>query len=867
MMTLQHYQAPTICRAALRATLFATLALSGLLGRAADQTPGERQLTMPWTWTRLPALPNSPGVAGAFAGVHNGALIVGGGANFPDGMPWEGGVKVWHDAVFALDNPDATWQAVENLPGPRGYGVSVSTPRGIACLGGSDGTQHTAACFLLRWEQGKLVTSKLPDLPKPCANMCGALLGNVIYVAGGSESPTATTAMKAFWSLDSSNPNAAWTELPPWPGPARILAVAGVQEGSFFLFSGAALHADEQGAPARRYLADAYRYAPADGWRRLADLPRAAVAAPSPAPAIGQAHLVILGGDDGSQVKDPPAKHRGFSRQALAYHTITDTWTAVDDLPFAQVTTPAVEWRDQLVIPAGEIAPGVRTTQVWRGRVAARRTNFGLINVLTLLSYPLGMLAIGWFCSRRNKSSADYFKASGRIPWWAAGLSIYATMLSSLTFMAVPAKAYASDWNFALTYVTMLLLAPVIIALYIPFFRGLNVTTAYEYLEHRFNLAIRLFGSASFIAFQIARTGIVLYLPALALSTVSDVNMQWCIIGMTLLTMLLTVYGGMETVVWTDVAQTGILLGAVIVTLIVLSWNVDGGLMGIIQTAHAHGKFVENINWSGDLTLATGWVALVGLGFNNFISYTSNQEVVQRYLTTADSRRAGRAIWTNALISIPSGVLFFGVGTALFAFYRQHPSRLDPTIQNDAIFPLFMLRELPVGVAGFVVAGIFAAAQPTSGLNSTAAAFVTDFYQRLKPNVTDREALRAGRIATVVTGLLGMSVALIATTLDITSIWEIFLNMLGLTTGALAGVFALGIFTRRANSLGATLGLIAGIATIAAGIITSAIHPLLFGALGVVATFTFGYLFSLPFSPPSVEAVTVHRQVVAAGPT
>jgi SSS family solute:Na+ symporter len=172
------------------------------------------------------------------------------------------------------------------------------------------------------------------------------------------------------------------------------------------------------------------------------------------------------------------------------------------------------------------------------------------------------MLAIGWICARRNKNTADYFKASGRIPWWAAGLSIYATMLSSLTFMGVPAKAYSSDWAYFLNYFSILLLAPIIIHFYLPVFRQLNVTSAYEYLERRFNLFIRLFGSASFIAFQIGRTGIVLYLPALALSTVSSLEMSWCIVGMALLAIALTVYGGMEAVIWTDVAQTIILLGA-----------------------------------------------------------------------------------------------------------------------------------------------------------------------------------------------------------------------------------------------------------------------------------------------------------------
>jgi solute:Na+ symporter, SSS family len=296
----------------------------------------------------------------------------------------------------------------------------------------------------------------------------------------------------------------------------------------------------------------------------------------------------------------------------------------------------------------------------------------------------------------------------------------------------------------------------------------------------------------------------------------------------------------------------------VIVSLVVIAYRVDGGFESIWTTAHAESKFFEDVRWTTDLTFATGWVALIGMGFTNLISYTANQEVVQRYLTTKDLRQSARAVWTNALFSLPSGILFFCVGTGLFVFYHQFPERVDPTLPTDAILPLFILHELPTGVAGFVVAGIFAAAQPTSGLNSTAAAVVTDFYRRLSHDVTDHQALVAGRIATAVTGLLGMTVALLAMRLNIQSIWEIFLNVLGLTTGALAGLFSLGIFTRRANATGATLGLAAGVTTLYFVTMHTHVHPLLYGAVGVIGTFVFGYLLSLPFPTPSVEGLTIH---------
>jgi Na+/proline symporter len=247
--------------------------------------------------------------------------------------------------------------------------------------------------------------------------------------------------------------------------------------------------------------------------------------------------------------------------------------------------------------------------------------------------------------------------------------------------------------------------------------------------------------------------------------------------------------------------------------------------------------------------------------FSSLISYTSNQEVVQRYMSTQDERGAARAIWLNALLSVPAGALFFAVGTALFLFYQQLPTRLDPSLsRNDAIFPYFMVQELPVGVAGFVVAGIFAAAQPTSGLNSVAAAVVTDFYRRTRPQATSQSLVRVGRFATVATGVLGVAAALIMNRYPVQSLWEFFLNTLGLTTGILAGLFSLGILTRRGTAAGALLGIAASAVTLWATATYGQIHPLMYGCVSVVSSFVGGYLFSLlgPRSTKDLSRLTIH---------
>ncbi|MDB6023087.1 MAG: N-acetylneuraminate epimerase [Pedosphaera sp.] len=275
-------------------------------------------------WKQLPSIPDRHGFAGAFSGVSHGALIVAGGANFPDAMPWEGGQKVWHDSIFILPGIGGHWLTGFKLPHPLGYGISVTTSSGVLCCGGSDAQQHFADVFLLTWRDGKIETKKFPPLPQPLANGCGAVVGNVLYIAGGIDTSFATNALNNFWSLDLSKANAGWRQLDPWPGPPRMLSVAGTLHGNFYLFSGVSLKGDAAGKPVRQYLTDAYCFVPGHGWKRIADLPRAAVAAPSPAADFGD-QLLIVSGDDGRLVNfEPKSAHPGFPRTVLYYESRAD---------------------------------------------------------------------------------------------------------------------------------------------------------------------------------------------------------------------------------------------------------------------------------------------------------------------------------------------------------------------------------------------------------------------------------------------------------------------------------------------------------------------------------------------------------------
>jgi SSS family solute:Na+ symporter len=815
----------------------------------------------PLRWSKLAPLPDREGFAYPYAGISHGALLVAGGANFPEKKPWDGGAKLWYDTVFVLEKPDGAWKTAGRLSRPLGYGVSLTTPDGVVCLGGSDAQRHYADAFVLRWVGGRLETSPLPPLPKPVANFCGAQLGSTIYVAGGLERPDATTALHTFWTLDLAAAQPQWRELEPWPGPGRMLATAAVQDKAFYLVGGTALAPDAQGKPVRTYLKDAYRHRPGGGWSRVADLPHPVVAPPTPAPSLGQSSFLILGGDDGSLVNFTPlASHPGFSGRVLTYHTITDTWRDSGKMPRAHVTTPLVRWGDSFIMPTGEVRPGVRSPDVWALRVAPRRANFGWINYSMVGLYLAGMVWIGYVCSKRNKNTNDFFRGGQRIPWWAAGLSIFATMLSSITFMAIPATGYTDGWNFFLAN-SYVLITPIVIFVYLPFYRQLNVTSAYEYLERRFNLATRLAGSALFMLYQCGRIAVVLYLPALALATVSDFNIQTCILVMGVLCIIYTMEGGIEAVVWTDVVQAFLLMGGALFSVGYLIFQIDGGLATTVRTAAEGRHFFETVDWSWDVTVASGWVILIGSLFHNLFPYTASQDVVQRYVTTADEKAAARGIWLNAIISVPAQAVFFAIGTALYVYYRQQPARLDPTLQNDAIFPFFIMSELPVGVAGLVVAAIFAAAQSTlaSSMNSVATAYVTDFHRRFRPDRDEAHYLRLARRATLLVGALGTGSALVMAGTDIRSLYTTFLEIIGLLGGTLSGLFVLGIFSRRGNGRGAVVGALLSAALV---FTVRAVYPLnvfAYAPLGLTTCFVFGWLASLVLPVParSLDGLTL----------
>ncbi|MBR1587783.1 MAG: sodium:solute symporter [Kiritimatiellae bacterium] len=515
-----------------------------------------------------------------------------------------------------------------------------------------------------------------------------------------------------------------------------------------------------------------------------------------------------------------------------AHHLVTDRWFDLQPAPFAACSS--VERLDDgrlLVVDAAR----ERAVYGTFGRTKA----YHPVNWAVIAAYLLLMAGMGVWFMRRNKSSDDYFRAGGRVPWIVVSMSIYATMFSSITFLSIPALTYLTDCRYFIITFGIVLMAPVVVKWYLPFFRKLNLTSAYEFLEVRFNLPCRLFASAAFILFMVARTAIVTYLPALAIAAVTDLDVNTAIVAVTAVTIFYCTIGGVEAVIWSDFVQSIILIASTALIYALLVLGTDGGLSGFISAGAAAGKF-RAFDFALDWSQPCFWVVLVGGIVANLASYTSDQCVVQRYMTTKDERGAAKSIMLNGVLSFFNCMVFFTMGVALWTFYRSNPGLLDVTMpKNDSVLPLFIGNDLPVGVSGIVLAAVAAATMSTlsANLNSAASAIVTDFCERLF-KAGERSKLLCGKISTVAVGLLGGGFALVLANMEIMSIYDQFQRFLGVLTGGLGCLFFMGVFMKRVNGVGATAGLAANYAVCFAldqMRFAGKPHLLLYGFLGMVA--------------------------------
>ncbi len=830
------------------------------IGRAEGETRRPEKIT----WEELPELPNAQGLGGAFAGVSNGALIVAGGSNFSQAAETGLGSKVWYADIYVLPETErATWLTGYKLNEPRAYGASVSSGKHLILIGGSSAEGYHNEVTQITWDATtqRVKQELLPSLPLNLTLNGAVEIDDIVYVVGGQIDDERANLKKIFWSLNLNNPEAGWESLETWGGPDRRSAVVVSQNTgnrrNIYIMGGETLIENEMGEIHSKQLTDGYRYSlHKDKWEQTKDIPHPVTAAPGIA--YGQSHILIYGGKTHEDIALDPS----YSRDLLVYHTITDTWLIKAEMPLSLVSAEAVSWGEGIALTGGETEPGTMTPKVQLMiHDPGAGASFGIINYTFLTLYLVGIVYLGFYFSKREKGTDDYFLAGRRVPWWAAGLSLLGTGLSAVTYIAHPALTFSTDWFYFPVRIGFFFAPIMIIYFYLPFYRRLNITTAYEYLELRFNVAVRLFGSAQFILFQLLRISLIMYLPAIVLTTITGINIYVCILSLGLISTFYTVLGGIEAVIWSDVIQVFIFIAGLIVALIVVFFNVDNGFKGMIDIGLADDKYrMWYLDW--DFTEPTLWVLLISGAMGTFIVLSSDQSRIQRFLTTKDEKAAAKGLWLNVIASLPLGVIVLAMGSALYAYYKTHPSSVSLGMRNDAIFPLFIAQNLPTGIAGFVIAAIFSAAMSSldSGMNSIATVFVTDFYRRFKANNSDKFYLNLARSITLLIGIFATSVALLLVTLNIYSAVIFASSVLGLFIGGLGGLFALGIFTRRANGYGAFVGAFISAIILYFVKYHTPINIFLYPTIGFTVCLVTGYLASLiiPERKKSLEGLTIY---------
>lgn len=806
------------------------------------------------------------GTAGAFIGSfgEDQEAYIAGGSDFLDLRPWEGGKKTFFDTIWKLERKDGRYSVSPiddvKLPLPLGQGCCVSQGNVIYIIGGLNAEGYSDAIFALRKDGASLSIDRIASLPEGFHPSAAAYHKGMIFMHGD------TNGANAFFSFSPGSK--VFRELPRCPanplveGSSLCVQNDG-KEDALFLIGGRNI-----GADGLFVSENIWKYTPSRSvWEKKCQTTfegKSMGIMYASATAYGSAHILVFGGDDGVEMKkrlalekggdkeglaNAFAAHPGFQPNVFAYHTVTDTWTLVGtaDSPLPAVTS-VQKMGECLILPSGESRPGVRSNEVIEV-IYNNQPSFGLLNYIIVFIYLLGMLGIGFLFSRKNRGSDSFFKGGGKIPWWAAGISIFATSLSAITFLSIPAKAYSSDWGMFVFNMAIILVVPLVIHFYLPLIKKLKVASVYQYLEDRFSPSMKYLASSFFCLFMLARIAIILFLPSLALNAVTGINIYVCILLMGIVTIIYCTMGGIEAVVWGDVIQGFILVSGAILSLVFIITHIDGGVTSYFSVAADNNKF-NALNFSFDWTQPVFWVALIGGLANQFLTYTSDQSVVQKYLTVKDKSSAERGLWLNGFLSIPITLLFFGIGTGLFVFFKQHPNLLNIGMSNtDSIFPHYIMCQLPKGVAGLLIAAVFAAAMSTlsSNINSSTTVMSEDFFSHIKKNCTDEHKVKFARISGIMVGGLGLGMALVLASISINSLWDQFNFFLGLLTSGLGGLFAMGVFTKRIGTRSAYTGYFGSFILLIICSRYTSVSPTLYGFLGLVSCFVIGYASSFIF--------------------
>ena len=440
---------------------------------------------------------------------------------------------------------------------------------------------------------------------------------------------------------------------------------------------------------------------------------------------------------------------------------------------------------------------------------------FTYIDLAVLIVYLLAVLFAGLHFAKKEMKGKEYFKGDGTVPWWVTSVSIFATLLSPISFLSLAGNSYAGSWLLWFAQLGMLLAIPLTIKFFLPVYSSLDIDTAYHYLELRFNSKfLRVLGAVMFIIYQVGRMSIIMYLPCMVLSSLMGINVNILIIIMGIIAIIYSYTGGLKSVLLTDFIQGSVLLIGVTFGLIFLIAHLDGGIGAIFNEFTNNHKFLAENQpiFDANILKDSVFLLIVGAGFNTMGSYVSSQDIVQRFTTTTDTKKLNKMMLANGCLSIFIATVFYLIGTGLYAFYQTQGNPLPPAAQQDQIFASWIAFELPVGVTGLLLAAIYAAAQSTlsTGLNSVASSWTLDIQERLsKKQLSFETQTKIGQYVSLAVGIFSIVVAMVLANGGVKSAYEWFNGFMGLVLGILIGSFILGAFTKVANTFGTTLAFIA----------------------------------------------------------
>ena len=441
--------------------------------------------------------------------------------------------------------------------------------------------------------------------------------------------------------------------------------------------------------------------------------------------------------------------------------------------------------------------------------------DYGIIIAVLLITLYFGLRY-----AKNQKSTEAYFSAKGRVPSWAIGMSLLATLISSVTFLGYPAEGYANNW----ILLVQGLMVPIVLLgtvwFIVPLYRKVIGLSTYEYFEKRFGNFARYYSSIAFVLRQFSGMGTVLYLLAVALSSMTNINTYWIILVVGSIIVIVNLLGGIEAVIWLDVFQGFMLFASGILCLLVVIFSVNGGLPEVWRVASENGRTGFG-PYDLDFTRLTFVVMAINGVFYAIQKYGTDQTVIQRYLTARSDKSAIRASLMGILLTVPVWSLFMFIGTALFVYYSQQP--LPDDIGPNSVFPYFIMTQLPIGVVGFILAAMISAAicSLSADLNSLAAVGIEDYYKKLRPEKVDNEYLRASRWMVAIAGVISMIIGFIYVELGSESILGIIFTLYAIFSGGIVGVFLLGIFTQRANRQGINIAIVVCILFTAYAFLTS----------------------------------------------